>query len=64
MNSIILPGCLQLFFNLFCNVLKLSSPNGTHLAYIATDEKNMSFFKPFYARFPAVRFLKDFMVLQ
>lgn len=37
-------------------------PAGTQLAYIATDEKNMSFFKPFFARFAAVRFLKDFIV--
>jgi hypothetical protein len=30
------------------------------LLYISTDEKNMDIFKPFFARNPAVRFLKDF----
>ena len=33
------------------------------LVYVASDEKNMSFFKPFRDRFPAVRMLKDYMDL-
>lgn len=33
------------------------------LTYVATDENNMSFFKPFRDRFPAVRMLNDYMDL-
>lgn len=31
------------------------------LVYVASDERNKSFFQPFHDTFPAVRFLDDFM---
>ena len=32
------------------------------LLFIATDEKNKSFFDPFYKRFSKIRYLDDYMI--
>jgi hypothetical protein len=37
-------------------------PAQTRVVYIATDERNKTFFAPFFKAFPAVRFLDDYMV--